>query len=79
MLDEKLTVVDDEAFDATRALATKEGLFVGMSSGASVAGALRIAKTLDAGIIVAILPDRGDRYLSTDLFPSQRVLPAKVA
>lgn len=70
MLDEKLIVTDDEAFDMTRLLATKEGLFVGMSSGAAVAAALRIAKDMNHGTIVVILPDRGDRYLSTTLFRS---------
>jgi cysteine synthase B len=70
MFDEKVTIEDEEAFEVTRLLATKEGLFVGMSSGAAVAGALRIAKSLDSGTIVAILPDRGDRYLSTTLFRS---------
>jgi len=69
-LDEKLIVTDDEAFEVTRLLATKEGIFVGMSSGAAVAAALRIAKHLDHGTIVVILPDRGDRYLSTTLFRS---------
>jgi cysteine synthase B len=68
MLDEKVTVADDEAFEITRRLATQEGLFVGMSSGAAVAGALRIAATMTSGTIVVILPDRGDRYLSTELF-----------
>lgn len=68
MLDEKICVVDDEAFEVTRMLATKEGIFVGMSSGAAVAGALRIAERMTSGIVVAILPDRGDRYLSTSLF-----------
>ena len=47
-----------------------EHLFVGMSSGAAVAGALRYAATLDKGTIVVLLPDRGDRYLSTALFRS---------
>lgn len=70
LLDEKINVEDDEAFEMARLLATKEGIFVGMSSGAAVAGALRIAKTMDSGIIVAIMPDRGDRYLSTTLFRS---------
>ena len=70
MLDEKLTVDDGEAFETTRLLAVKEGVFVGMSSGAAVAGALRIAKKMTSGTIVAILPDRGDRYLSTMLFMS---------
>jgi cysteine synthase B len=70
MLDEKLTVEDGEAFETTRLLAAKEGIFVGMSSGAAVAGALRIAKDMSSGTIVVILPDRGDRYLSTTLFRS---------
>ena len=70
MLDEKITVDDGEAFETTRLLAAKEGVFVGMSSGAAVAGALRIAQKMTSGIIVALLPDRGDRYLSTMLFMS---------
>ena len=70
MLDEKITIGDGEAFETTRALAAKEGIFVGMSSGAAVAGALHIAKDMTSGIIVVILPDRGDRYLSTTLFRS---------
>ncbi len=68
--DEKITVEDGEAFEITRWLATKEGIFVGMSSGAAVVGALHIAKQMDEGNIVVILPDRGDRYLSTTLFRS---------
>src|SRR4030042_610370 len=70
MLDEKLTVDDGQAFETTRALAAEEGIFVGMSSGAAVAGALRIAETMKSGTIVVILCDRGDRYLSTTLFRS---------
>jgi len=69
-LDEKIMVKDGEAFEATRLLVTKEGLFVGMSSGAALAGALRLAESMDSGTIVAVLPDRGDRYLSTTLFRS---------
>jgi cysteine synthase B len=69
-LDEKITVEDDEAFETTRLLITKEGIFVGMSSGAAVAGALRTAHKMDYGTIVVILPDRGDRYLSTTFFKS---------
>ena len=68
--DEKITVADDDAFTTTRNLALHEGLFVGMSSGAAVWGALQLAKRLDGGTIVVILPDRGDRYLSTSLFTS---------
>jgi len=70
MLDEKITVEDGQAFETTRLLANKEGVFVGISSGAAVAGALRIAETMKSGTIVVILPDRGDRYLSTTLFRS---------
>ena len=69
-LDEEITITDDESFDTTRMLATKEGLFVGMSSGTAVAGALKIAKGMKSGTIVVLLPDRGDRYLSTKLFMS---------
>src|SRR5665648_646026 len=69
-LDEKIIIEDDPAYEMTRLLATKEGIFVGMSSGAAVVGALRIAKKMHSGIIVVILPDRGDRYLSTALFRS---------
>jgi cysteine synthase B len=68
MLDEKLCIFDEDAFDATRLMATREGIFVGMSSGASVAAAMKIAKGMKSGTIVALLPDRGDRYLSTNLF-----------
>jgi cysteine synthase B len=68
MLDERITVVDREAFDATRRLATEEGIFAGMSSGAAVAGAMRIARKMRRGTVVVLLPDRGDRYLSTGLF-----------
>ena len=69
-IDEKLTVEDEEAFSVTRMLATREGIFCGMSSGAAMAGALRLAASMDEGTIVVVLPDRGDRYLSTNLFQS---------
>ncbi len=69
-LDEKLIVDDDPAFETARRLAVEEGLFVGMSSGAAVAGAIQLARRLSSGTIVALLPDRGDRYLSTSLFRS---------
>lgn len=69
-LDNKLDIADEEAFETTRLLATREGLFVGMSSGAAMAGALKIAREMDSGTLVVLLPDRGDRYLSTSLFMS---------
>ncbi|MCJ7606116.1 MAG: PLP-dependent cysteine synthase family protein [Dehalococcoidales bacterium] len=68
--DDKLTVEDGEAFETARLLAVREGIFTGMSSGAAVAGALKIAEKMKKGNIVTILPDRGDRYLSTTLFRS---------
>jgi cysteine synthase B len=69
-LAKKLMVGDEVAFDTTRTMALKLGLFVGMSSGAAVAGALILAKEIKNGTIVVLLPDRGDRYLSTNLFRS---------
>jgi S-sulfo-L-cysteine synthase (O-acetyl-L-serine-dependent) len=69
-LDDKLVVADEEAFEITRQLAIHEGIFAGMSSGAAVAGALRLAQEMESGVIVTLLPDRGDRYLSTALFRS---------
>ena len=69
-LDEKITIEDEVAFAVARDMAAREGLFVGMSSGAAVAGALQVAAGMASGTIVTILPDRGDRYLSTTLFRS---------
>ncbi len=69
-LDERYIVNDDEAFDTTRMLAVKEGIFVGMSSGAAMHIALRKSSELSGGTLVVVLPDRGDRYLSTALFTS---------
>lgn len=69
-LDRKLMVDDEEAFETARQLAAREGIFAGMSSGAAVAGAMEIARSMEAGTIVTLLPDRGDRYLSTTLFRS---------
>ena len=70
ILAEKLLVEDDDAYEMTRKLAIEMGLFVGMSSGAAISGALQIAKNINSGTIVTLLPDRGDRYLSTNLFRS---------
>jgi cysteine synthase B len=66
----KLVVEDDEAFETARQLAANQGIFCGMSGGAAVAGAFRLAAELESGVIVVIIPDRGDRYLSTNLFKS---------
>lgn len=69
-LDRKMVIDDDTAFETARQLAAHEGIFCGMSGGAAIAGALKLAKELDSGTIVVIIPDRGDRYLSTNLFKS---------
>jgi len=67
--DEILPVTDDEAIQTARALAAKEGLFCGISSGATFAAALKVAqKAPDGSVILAMLPDTGERYLSTPLF-----------
>ena len=63
-----LEVDEDEAADLARRLAKEEGIFAGMSSGGAAAAALRLADTLDSGVIVSIVCDRGDRYLSSGLF-----------
>ena len=56
---------------ATRDLCRKEGIFCGMSAGGAVAASLKLASELDEGVVVVIIPDRGDKYLSTDLFESK--------
>ncbi len=67
-LDRIIHVKDEDAFEMARRLAKEEGIFVGMSSGACMAAAAQIASEREDGIIVAVLPDGGDRYLSTNLF-----------
>ena len=52
-----------------RALASEEGIFCGVSSGGSIAAALKLSQQVENAIIVAIICDRGDRYLSTGVFP----------
>jgi cysteine synthase B len=67
-VDQVIEVSEAEARLMTKRLAKEEGVFAGMSSGGSVTAALKLAKTLQTGVIVAIICDRGDRYLSSDLF-----------
>ena len=71
--DEVLTVTTEQAFEASRALGRAEGVLAGISSGAALAGAIRLARLPEnAGkTIVTLLPDTGDRYLSTGLFAAQ--------
>jgi cysteinyl-tRNA synthetase len=71
-LDSKVHIEDEEAFETARKMAREEGLMVGMSSGAAMAEAFKQAETMDQGIIVVILPDSGERYLSTSLFAERK-------
>ncbi len=69
VIDEVLTVTDDEAIETAKRLAIEEGIFCGISSGGTFAAALKVAATAKAGsAILAMLPDTGERYLSTPLF-----------
>ena len=67
-IDEKINIEDDAAYEMARRLARDEGLLVGMSSGAAMHVACEIAVRIESGVVVAILPDGGERYLSTPLF-----------
>ena len=67
-VDRVLEVSTEEAIAMARRLAKEEGILAGMSSGGATAAALKLASTLESGIIVSIICDRGDRYLSSELF-----------
>ena len=67
-LDGKVPAPTEESYDMAKRLAIEEGLFVGQSSGAAMWGAIEVAKKLKAGVMVALFPDGGDRYLSTRLW-----------
>ena len=67
-IDKVIKIETEKAFAMARQIVKKEGIFVGMSSGAAMIAVLKIAKEIKSGVIVTIFPDRGERYLSTDLF-----------
>jgi cysteine synthase B len=67
-VDQIVEVGEEEAKEMTKRLAREEGVFAGMSSGGSVTTALKIIPQLESGVVVCIICDRGDKYLSTDLF-----------
>jgi cysteine synthase B len=67
-IDEHIMIESEEAFDMARKLVRKEGLLVGMSAGAAMLAAYRVAQKIETGVIVVIFADRGEKYLSTDLF-----------
>ena len=71
LVDREMDVGQSEAEETTRRLASEEGIFAGISSGGAVAAALRLAGELSDGLIVVIICDRGDRYLSTGVFPAE--------
>jgi len=67
-IDESILIDTEEAYEVARQIVREEGIFVGMSSGAAMLAALRTIKKLDSGVVVVVLPDRGEKYLSTSLF-----------
>ncbi len=71
LVDREMDVSQPEAEETTRRLAAEEGIFCGVSSGGAVAAALRLSQEVENAVIVAIVCDRGDRYLSTGIFPSE--------
>ncbi|GLI56217.1 cysteine synthase [Propionigenium maris DSM 9537] len=69
LIDEVVKVADEEAFEASRRTASMEGLLLGISSGANIAAAIRVAKELGEGKkVLTVSPDGGEKYLSTDLY-----------
>ena len=74
-----VNIQDEDAFRMARLLARKEGLLVGMSSGAAMSCALELAAELDEGFVVTIFPDGGERYLSTPLFTRKNQVTEKKA
>ncbi len=67
-IDVSIMIESEEAFDMVRRIVKEEGIFCGMSSGAAMLAALKVAETLKEGVVVCIFPDRGEKYLSTPLF-----------
>ena len=67
-IDHSVMIESEEAFEMSRQIVHQEGIFVGMSSGAAMLAALRIAEGLSKGFVVVLFPDRGEKYLSTNLF-----------
>ncbi len=75
-LDEKVNILDEDAFETARRLAREEGILAGMSSGAAMFVAAAKAREMEEGLIVVIFPDSGERYLSTPLFAVKEDLAA---
>lgn len=71
LVDREMDVAQADAEETTRRLAAEEGIFAGISSGGAVAAALRLSREVENAVIVTIICDRGDRYLSTGVFPDK--------
>jgi len=67
-IDESILIETEEAYEMARRIVREEGIFVGMSSGAAMLAALKEIDKIESGVVVVILPDRGEKYLSTNLF-----------
>ncbi|EAY13651.1 cysteine synthase, putative [Trichomonas vaginalis G3] len=70
-IDEHILIESEEAFAKAREVIAKEGIFIGMSSGAAMLAAQKVAEKLESGVIVVLFADRGEKYLSTKLFDTQ--------
>jgi len=68
LVDDIIKIKDNEAYDMVKILALKEGLIIGSSSGAAMVAALKLSQKIESGNIVTILPDRGDRYFSKNIY-----------
>ena len=71
LVDDNISVTTEDAYKMTKKLAVSEGLLIGISSGASIIAALKVAKIIESGVIVTILADRGDRYLSENIWRNE--------
>jgi cysteine synthase len=68
LIDERIVVLDEDAFRMARRLCREEGMFMGISAGTAMHAAAEVAKGMSGGTIVTVLPDRGEKYLTTNLF-----------
>ncbi|MDD2627487.1 MAG: cysteine synthase family protein [Clostridia bacterium] len=67
-ISQSILIESEEAFEMTRRIVKEEGIFVGMSSGAAMLAALKVIKEIEEGVVVVVFPDRGEKYISTNLF-----------
>ena len=76
-LERKVLIQDEDAYETSKRLSNREGIFAGMSSGAALKAAIDLSAELDSGTIVVLLPDRGDRYVTTALYCNERCRTVK--